>query len=167
MDKNLTESILNVCKILNKHSVQYLIAGGTAVALHGYIRTSLNSSGLPATKYDLDFWYNSTYDNYFRLLNALEELGQEVSEFKEEISPNPKQSFFKLEFEKFTLDFLPELNGLEKFSTSFQEREIIRLNGIEISFVSFDDLIKNKKVNARPKDIADIEQLITLRNKKR
>jgi hypothetical protein len=41
------------------------------------------------------------------------------------------------------------------------------LNGIEISFVSFDDLIKNKKVNARPKDIADIEQLITLRNKKR
>jgi hypothetical protein len=50
MGKNLTESILNVCKILNKHSVQYLIAGGTAVALHGYIRMSLNSSGVPATK---------------------------------------------------------------------------------------------------------------------
>ncbi len=147
--------------------MRYLIAGGTAVALHGYIRMSLNSSGSPATKYDLDFWYNSTYDNYFRLLNALEEPGQDISEFKEEISPNPKQSFFRFEFEKFTLDFLPELNGLEKFSTSFQEREIIRLNGIEISFVSFDNLIKNKKANARPKDIADIAQLITLRNKKR
>lgn len=75
MDKNLTESILHVCKILNKHSVQYLIAGGTAVALHGYIRMSQNPSGLPATKYDLDFWYSPTYGNYFKLLNALEELG--------------------------------------------------------------------------------------------
>jgi hypothetical protein len=27
MDKNLTESVLSVCKILNKHSVQYLVAG--------------------------------------------------------------------------------------------------------------------------------------------
>ncbi|MEO8820129.1 MAG: hypothetical protein ABI267_01450 [Ginsengibacter sp.] len=167
MDKNLTESILNVCKILNKHSVQYLISGGTAVALHGYVRISLNSSGLPATKYDLDFWYNPAYGNYFKLLNALEDLGQDISEFKEEISPDPKASFFRLEFEKFTLDFLPELNGLGRFSASFKEREIIRLNEIEISFISFDDLIKNKQENARPKDIADIEQLKIIRNKKR
>ena len=108
MDKNLAESILNVCKTLNKHSVQYLIAGGTAVALHGYFRMSLYSSGLPADKYNLDFWYYPAYDNYFKLLNALEELGQDVSEFKEEIAPNPKKSYFRLEFEKFTLDFLPE-----------------------------------------------------------
>ena len=167
MDKNLTESILNVCKILNKYSVQYLIAGGTAVALHGYIRMSLNSSGLPATKFDLDFWYNSTYDNYFRLLNALEELGQDVSEFKEESSPKPKQSFFKLEFEKFTLDFLPELNGLGKFSSSFKERDTLSLSETNISFISFDDLIKNKQANARPKDIEDIEQLKIVRDKKK
>lgn len=77
MDNNLTESILNVCRILNKHSMQYLIAGGTAVALHGYQRMSRHSSGLPAGKYDLDFWYNPVYDNYFSLLNALQELGQE------------------------------------------------------------------------------------------
>ena len=167
MDKNLTESILNVCKILNKHSVQYLIAGGTAVALHGYSRMSLYSSGLFADKYDLDFWYNPAYYNYFKLLNALEELGQDVSEFKEEIAPNPKKSYFRLEFEKFTLDFLPELNGLGRFSSSFKEREIISLSGTEISFISYDDLIKNKQVNARPKDITDIEHLKIIRNKKK
>lgn len=97
----------------------------------------------------------------------MEDLGQDVAEFKEEISPNPKQSFFRLEFQKFTLDFLPELNWLGKFSASFKEREIIKLNETEISFVSFDDLIKNKKANARPKDITDIEQLKIIRNKKR
>ena len=100
-----------------------LIVGGTAVALHGYLRMSLHTSGLPADKYDLDFWYNPVYGNYFNLLNALEDLGQDVSEFKEEIAPNPRKSYFRLEFEKFTLDFLPELQGLGKFSAFYKERK--------------------------------------------
>jgi hypothetical protein len=137
MDNNLTKSILNVSRILSKHSVQYLIVGGTAVALHGYLRMSLHSSGLPAKKYDLDFWYNPVYGNYSNLLNALEELGQDVSEFKEEIAPNPKKSYFRLEFEKFTLDFLPELSGLGKFRQSFNQREKVNLDGTEISFISY------------------------------
>jgi hypothetical protein len=53
----------------------------------------------------------------------LEELGQDVSEFQEEIAPNPRKSYFRLEFEKFTLDFLPELQGLGKFSAFYKERE--------------------------------------------
>ena len=142
-----------------------MIVGGIAVALHGYFRQSLNSSGSPADKPDLDFWYNPTYNNYFKLLDALEELGQDVFEFKNETAPNPKKSYFKLEFEKFTLDFLPELNGLSRFSTSFKEREIVNLHNIEISFLNYNDLIKNKSVNARAKDMIDIEQLKVKKNK--
>lgn len=93
--------------------------------------------------------------------------GQEVSEFKEEISPEPKKSYFRLEFDKFSLDFLPELNGLGRFSSPFKEREIIDLCETEISFISFKDLIKNKQINARPKDLADIKKLKIIRNKKR
>jgi hypothetical protein len=70
MNSSLTESILKVCKILNAHSVEYMIVGGTAVALHGFFRQSLSVSGEPAEKHDLDFWYNSTYDNYFKLIDA-------------------------------------------------------------------------------------------------
>ena len=165
MDDNLANSIFAVCKVLNKHSVQYMIVGGIAVALHGYFRQSHNSSGSTADKLDLDFWYNPTYNNYFKLLDALEELGQDVFEFKNETAPNPKKSYFKLEFEKFTLDFLPELNGLSRFSTSFKEREIVNLHNIEISFLNYNDLIKNKSVNARAKDMIDIEQLKVKKNK--
>ena len=128
---------------------------------------SLLSSGTPADKYDLDFWYNPVYDNYFNLLNALEDLGQDVSEFKDEIAPNPKKSYFRLEFEKFTLDFLPELNGLGKFRESFDQREKVTLGKTEISFISFADLIKNKEHNARPKDLKDIEQLKMIKGKKK
>lgn len=105
MDDNLSNGILAVCKVLNKHSVQYLIVGGTAVALHGYFRKSLNSSGSFADKLDLDFWYNPGYDNYFRLLDALEELGQNVSEFKNEIAPIRKNHFSNLNLKNLLLIF--------------------------------------------------------------
>jgi hypothetical protein len=84
MNSNLIESISRVCKILAKHSVQYLIVGGASVAFYGYYRLSTAPTGRPAEKYDFDFWYNPSYGNYFNLLNALEELGQDVSEFKKE-----------------------------------------------------------------------------------
>ena len=166
MDNSLADSILSVCKALDKHAVQYLIVGGTAVALHGYFRMSETHSGLPVEKHDLDFWYNPTYHNYFRLLNALEEFGQDVSEFKEELTPTPRKSFFKFEFENFTLDFLPELKGLKNFRLSYNEREIVRLNEIEILYISFDDLIRDKEINARPKDLNDIAELNLRRKKK-
>ena len=59
MEKSLTNQILDVCKVLNKNTVQ-------------------------------------PYDNYFKLLNTLEELGQDITEFREEQSPNPLKSYFRL-----------------------------------------------------------------------
>ncbi len=159
MESSLVNSILNVCRSLNKFSVQYIVVGGTAVALHGYFRHSVNVTGEIAGKPDLDFWYNPTYENYFKLLSALEHLGQDVTKFKEEQTPNPKRSFFRYEFEKFTLDFLPELKASLKFRTSFSRREIVTLNDTEIPFINYEDLILDKKVTARSKDIADLEQL--------
>lgn len=159
MEKTLTNSILSVCKALNKFSVEYMIVGGTAVALYGYYRRSTNSDGGESEKPDLDFWYNPNYENYYKLLNALEDLGQDVSRFKEEQTPNPKKSFFRYEFEKFTLDFLPALKTLLKFNSSFAKREIITLDGTDIPFINYEDLLLDKQVNARSKDITDIEQL--------
>lgn len=159
MESNLADSILKVCDVLNKHFVQYMIVGGTAVALHGYFRRSINLAGVVTDKPDLDFWYNPTYENYFKLLNALGELGHDVTEFKEEQAPDPKKSFFKYEFEEFTLDLLPELKAPLKFRISFKKREVVTLNEIDIPFISYDDLIVDKETSARPKDIIDVEQL--------
>ena len=99
MDKGLRTSLLTVCGLLSKHKVEYLIVGGTAVALHGYFRMSVSIAGIPADKPDLDFWYNPSYKNYFNLLDAIEALGEDVSAFKNETSPNPKKSFFKERFQ--------------------------------------------------------------------
>lgn len=50
MESNLADNILSVCKALNKFSVEYIIVGGTAVALHGYFRRSMNIAGEIAEK---------------------------------------------------------------------------------------------------------------------
>jgi hypothetical protein len=159
MNNNLTEVIVRICSILNKHGVQYLIVGGTAVALHGYFRASTNQEGFKSDKPDLDCWYNPTYDNYFRLLNALEDLGEDVRDFKKEQTPNPKSSFFKFSFQDFTLDLLPQIKAPLKFFSSYSKREIVKLNGIDIPFINFEDLIEDKNATARKKDVDDIRNL--------
>jgi predicted nucleotidyltransferase len=165
MENNLSDSIIRVCQILNKHSVQYIIVGGTAVALHGYYRRSINLAGVITDKPDLDFWYNPTYENYFKLLNALADLGQDVTRFKNEKAPNPRKSFFRFELEKFTLDFLPQLKAPLKFITSFKNKEVVNVKGTDILFISYEDLIVDKETNMRTKDITDIEQLKMIKQK--
>ena len=165
MEKNLTDEILRVCQILNKNALQYLIVGGTAVAFHGYFRWSQDSSNNPTDKFDLDIWYNPSYDNYFNLLRSLTDLGQDTKEFLEEQSPNPLKSYFKLDLDKFTLDFLPKLKGVAKFSQSFKKRETITLKEIEIPFIGLDELLQDKTANPRPKDLIDIKELKFIRRK--
>lgn len=166
MNSVVADKVLSICKCLNKNQVQYLIVGGTAVAYHGYFRWSYDAKGLAAEKFDLDFWYNPTYANYFKLLNALEELGMSVERYKKEKAPDPHRSFFRFEIENFTIDFLPTLKGLQKFLKSFRSRDVVKLNNVEMSFLSIDDLITDKSSDSRSKDLIDIQELKKLRDKK-
>jgi len=42
---------------------------------------------------------------------------------------------------------------------SYENKEIAQVDGIDITFISLDDLITNKHAIAREKDIADINEL--------
>lgn len=159
MDNNLKNSLLTVCKLLEKHNVQYVLIGGTAVALNGYYRHSINIAGELTDKPDIDIWYNPTYGNYFSILKVMEELGQDVTEFKNEQSPNPRNSFFKLDFEEFTFDILPEIKANIKFLEANKRKETVELEETQIHFMNYFDLIEDKKATARKKDLEDIEQL--------
>ena len=156
--KSLIECTKYNCKILNNHNVEYLIVGGTAVAIHGYARLSMASDGSILGKHDLDFWYNPTYENYFKLLKALKDMGFE-SDFVDEKDPDPNKSFFKYEFEDYKLDFLPNVIGFNKFYEAYKNRYVINIDGIELSVISYDDLITTKEFSKRDKDKIDIEML--------
>jgi hypothetical protein len=159
----LKEIIVRICQTLNNCNVQYLIIGGSAVALHGYFRMSKGPNGEPSDKFDLDFWYNPTYSNYFNLLNALENLGEDVSDFRDEKTPDPHKSFFKFQYDAFTLDFLPSCGANLKFAASFNTCDRLMVDGTEIPYVNLDDLILIKECQGRLKDNEDLEVLKALR----
>ena len=159
MENDLSEGLSKVCEILNKHSVEYLVIGGSAVAFHGYPRPSVAPSGKMADKPDLDFWYNPTYENYFKVLDAMHELGEDVSQFKAEKTPDPRKSFFRIDHEQFTIDLLPEVPGLSRFRSSYNTRIEAKSGEITVPMISYEDLILSKEKLARPKDIEDINEL--------
>lgn len=136
-----------------------MIIGGTAVALNGYYRHSVNLAGEITDKPDIDIWYNPTFGNYFNILKVMEELGQNITEFKNEQSPNPRKSFFRLDFDNFTLDLLPQIKAPIKFSDANKRKETVEVAETQIHFMDYFDLMQDKKANARKKDLADIEQL--------
>lgn len=123
MKDNFRESLLLVCQLLDKHKASYLLIGGAAVALNGYFRHSVDKDGALTEKPDIDIWYDPTYTNYFKILEVIQDIGNDVTEWKKELNPNPKKSVFKLEFDDFTLDILPLLKADITFS--MQKREVI------------------------------------------
>ncbi|RRB04699.1 hypothetical protein [Larkinella rosea] len=125
------DSDYNIFEIFKRNKVEYMVVGGFAVSYYGDYRKSINQEGKIVDKPDLDFWYNPSYVNYYRLLDALQELGRDVTKFKEEASPDPKRSVFKYEFEDYTLDLLPIIKAPLKFSKAYARRKVIESNGIE------------------------------------
>jgi hypothetical protein len=163
MEDNLKDSLLTVCRLLEKYNVKYMLVGGAAVALNGYYRHSINIEGELADKPDVDIWYNPTFENYFNILKVMEELGHDIAEFKIEQSLDPYKSFFKLDFDSFTLDLLPQIKADTKFSEANQRKETVEIEETKIHFMNYLDLIEDKKATARKKDLEDLEQLKKIR----
>lgn len=163
MEDKLRNSLLIVCRLLEQYNIQYMLVGGTAVALNGYYRHSINMAGELIDKPDIDIWYNPTYENYFNIIKVMDVLGEDTKTFKDEQNPNPRKSFFRLNFDEFSLDFLPAIKATIKFSEANKRKEAVELEDTKIHFMNYIDLIEDKKAMAREKDLKDIEQLKKIR----
>jgi hypothetical protein len=152
-------SFQDVLSTLNKHEVEYLVVGGVAVGYYGYIRMSMGPNGQFLDEPDLDIWYNPTYSNYYRLLNALEDIGIDVTRLKAEQTPDPRRSFLRYKLGDCTLDLLPQIKAPIRFLDAFMRRRAFTRNDFKISILSIDDLIADKEASGRPKDLVDILHL--------
>src|SRR6185436_4221475 len=129
-----------VCTILNKHKVDCLLVGGTAVGFYGYQRISGISYIKTEVKSDLDFWYNPTVENFHHVLKALKELGVDTSEL-EKIVFDPHRTYLKIPMKNFHLDFLPQMKGLSSYVNSRKNARKEVLDNNEIFVISLNDLI--------------------------
>ena len=152
----MKETLVEICTLLNKHEVDYLLIGGVAVVFHGYTRSTA----------DLDFWYNPTISNFEKIINAIKEYGIDVSEL-EKIVFDPKKTFLRFPTSVFQTEFLPTIPGEISFKAAKENAEVLTINNTQVFVIGYEDLIKNKTATNRLKDQADVEELAKRRGGKK
>lgn len=161
---NAVRRIETVLKTLNDARVRYLIAGGVAVVLHGYLRATA----------DLDLVVQLTPDNPKRALGALG-----ASEFRPR-APVPMQWFADTESRRSWIEtenlqvfslWHPELPGFEldlsvedpfDFDDAWDRRVDVTPASTHAPVVGFDDLLLLKRASGRPTDPEDVAALESL-----
>jgi hypothetical protein len=138
-----------VCARLNECGVNYLVIGGIACVLHGYVRATT----------DVDILIERSPENAERLLEALGGLGWGFArEWRPEeilarpvtvIGDDPQVDIFTVAWSV-------------KYDQAVARSSIVTVEEVDIPLIGIDDLIASKRT-ARPLDAADIEALETIR----
>jgi hypothetical protein len=56
------------------------------------------------------------------------------------------------------IDLLTSIDGVT-FAECFENRKVVRFDGLDMNFIGYHDLLKNKKASGRYKDLDDIENM--------
>lgn len=147
--KRLPADFRDFLNSLNKNGVKYLLLGGWAVGIYGH----------PRATGDMDVLIAIDEANLDKLLKALYEFGAptvEKDHFKE------RGNVFRMGRSPIKIDVINEASGID-IEDCYSRRNIVNIDGIDISLISKEDLIKNKKASGRTKDIADVEDLEDIR----
>lgn len=157
-----------IFQILNTAGVRYVVVGGLATVLHGYARLTA----------DVDLAVDLAPEEATKMIHALVAKGfrPQVPVLPEEFAnPMVREVWFR---EKHMRAFslvdptnpMRVVDLLLKPEVPFEEllarSQEVMLNRTKIRIASIDDLIALKRQAGRPQDLADIEQLETIRRQK-
>ena len=131
-------------ELLIEKKVDFLIVGAHAVAFHGF----------PRLTGDIDFFFGLEPDNVKKLSLALQDFGFPFTE-KDLTQAN---KVFQMGIQPNRIDLLNWLSGVS-FEEAWQDKVAGEIDGIKISYLSKEHLIKNKKASGRPKDLIDLQVL--------
>jgi predicted nucleotidyltransferase len=133
---------------LNQHKVEYVLVGGMAVILHGYVR----GTG------DMDVWVNKTKENYSRLKRAYQQFGMPLFDMTEENFLGNEYDVFGIGVQPVKIEVMTNVKGL-LFDETYAMAQTYEEDGLQIKFIHINHLIQAKKASGRFRDLDDIEQL--------
>jgi hypothetical protein len=133
--------------LFRKYKVKYLVVGGYAVMKYSE----------PRFTKDLDIWISTDRRNAAAVFQALKEFGAPLKDLSEK-DFSEEGYFYQMGKAPFRLDIMMSIPGVT-FKKAWKNRETVILEGLAISFISRDDLIRAKEVSGRPQDIIDAENL--------
>lgn len=143
----LNKDFKEFAELLNANGVEYLIVGGYALMVHGY----------PRFTGDIDFWIDPGTRNVRALLQALAQFGFDSVGLTEADFLRP-DAVIQLGYPPARIDLMTAIDGVE-FGEAFAHRAVVAVQGVELSFISRADLIRNKASTGRPKDLSDVQAL--------
>ncbi len=134
-------------RLLNDHKVQYLLVGGYAVALHGYVRYTS----------DMDIWILTTPHNVTKVVSALQDFGlPQAMELWDVLQKENR--VIGMGIPPYKIEVITSIDGVT-FEVCYDNRLSIEIEGIPIYYLSLPYLRQNKKSSGRHKDLDDLEHL--------
>ena len=151
------EELIEFCRLLNKHSVKYILVGGLAVNYHGFSRTTG----------DVDLWLDESDGNRKKIVSALNEKNIEgceafltyplIAGYAEILLNNG-----------LYIDLMSDLQFLKQndFNECYQISDKFKINdNTELTVLHINKLIEEKEKSSRVKDKEDAQQLKKINRK--
>ena len=158
-----------IFQILNTAEVRYVVVGGLATVLHGYARLTA----------DVDLAVDLAPEEATKMIRALVAKGfrPQVPVLPEEFANPMVREIWLREKHMRAFSLVDPTNPMRvvdlllKPEVPFEEllarSQEVMLNRTKVRIALIDDLIALKRHAGRPQDLADIEQLETIRRQKR
>ncbi len=106
---------------------------------------------------DLDLFIATDQENATGVYAALKEFGAPLENLTSK-DFTQKGYFYQMGRPPVRVDIMMSIPGIE-FDEAWEKREVVKLDDLEIFFISRSDLIRAKEASARPQDKIDIAKL--------
>jgi len=137
---------------LNKNAVRYVLVGGYSVIYHGF----------PRTTGDLDIFVDISKNNYNSLVKAFEDFQMPLFDMTENsFLCQSNINVYTFGRPPVCIEILKEISGF-KFEEIYRNSIQVMFEDIPMRIIHLEDLIRNKKISGRAKDLNDLENLSEL-----
>ncbi len=143
----LNEDYRDMLQILLDNEVRFLIVGAYAMGAYGY----------PRATGDFDLWVDTSTENSKKVYSSLGKFGAPLSNISEKTFTE-KGIVFQIGIAPRRIDIITRIDGVH-FKEAYRSKEVIKVEGLSIPFISKKDLIKNKRSTGREKDRLDADYL--------
>lgn len=143
----LHKDLKEFLRLLTAHKVRYLVVGGYAVGVHGY----------PRYTGDLDVFVESTTENAERIAAAFREFGFDLPQLSAESFTLPER-IVEIGREPVKIQVMTTISGVS-FDECHAKRVMVPVDDLQVAFIGYEQLIKNKSATGRDKDRVDVKAL--------
>jgi predicted nucleotidyltransferase len=144
---NIHDDFEEFLRLLVEQQVEFVIIGGYAVAFHGYVRSTQ----------DIDIFFRSSDDNARKILRVLRDFGFSVDEAILNDLRDPG-SIIRMGIPPVRIEMINTISGLS-FNEVWERRIAGNYGNVAVNYISYTDLLINKKASGRLKDLVDFDEL--------